>query len=46
MDKKLLYTSPTCETMLFLEKGMVLNNGSLSPLTDDPDTIEWLSPVI
>lgn len=31
--------------MVFLEKSMLLS-GSLNPLTDDPDTIEWLSPIV
>lgn len=45
MITKQFYVSPECETTVFLEKITVLTgspDGSLNPLMDNTDTIDWL----
>ena len=42
MKKKHLYAQPECVPVAFQQESMILS-GSIAPLEDDPNTIEWLT---
>ena len=46
MIKKQSYVSPESELVVFLETTVLCESTQLNPITDNPDTIEWLSPII
>ena len=46
MITKQFYVSPTCETTVFLETAVLCTSTTLDPLTDNTETIVWLTPII